>query len=89
MHHWVRQFQLVHRLVPRWAVVLSVEDGKLTMGADVKLALGVGITLQPSITVDTQTSGECSEGSCQTSRGGGDTHGNSSEQHSQEGGQCS
>jgi uncharacterized Zn-binding protein involved in type VI secretion len=31
-----------------------VEDGKLTVGADVKLALGVGITLQPSITVDTR-----------------------------------
>ena len=32
----------------------TVEDGKLTVGADVKLALGVGITLQPSITVDTR-----------------------------------
>jgi len=32
----------------------TVEDGKLTVGADVKLALGVGVTLQPSITVDTR-----------------------------------
>ena len=32
----------------------TVDDGKLTVGADVKLALGVGITLQPSITVDTR-----------------------------------
>jgi hypothetical protein len=28
-----------------------MDDGKLTVGADVKLALGVGVTLQPSVTV--------------------------------------
>jgi hypothetical protein len=42
MLRWVLKFQLVHKLVL----------GKLTVGADVKLALGVGVTLQPSITVD-------------------------------------
>jgi hypothetical protein len=65
------------------------EDGKLTVGADVKLALGVGITSITQHHSGYTTCGECSEGSCQTSCGGGDTHGNSSEQHSQEGGQCS
>jgi hypothetical protein len=29
-----------------------MDDGRLTVGADVKLALGVGVTLQPSVTVD-------------------------------------
>ena len=32
----------------------TIDDGKLTVGADVKLALGVGVTLQPSITIDTR-----------------------------------
>jgi hypothetical protein len=30
----------------------TMDDGRLTVGADVKLALGVGVTLQPSVTVD-------------------------------------
>jgi hypothetical protein len=34
----------------------TMDDGRLTVGADVKLALGVGVTLQPSVTVDLKTS---------------------------------
>jgi hypothetical protein len=52
MPRWVLKFPLVHKIGASVGGGATMDDGRLTVGADVKLALGVGVTLQPSVTVD-------------------------------------